>query len=253
MEIKELAAYLDSYLRVREIDDSCVNGLEVEACGIIRRVALAVDARLGMFRKAKDAGANLIIVHHGMIWRKAPITGYMYERTKFLIENGIALYAAHLPLDMHPEVGNNVELGRLVGLTDTQPFALYRGSLVGLIGRPGGDQGDGLAFERLLDSVEAGLGVRPRAFRFGPEQVKRLAVCSGRASDSLEEAIDKGADTYLTGEVSHEALGVAEDAGVNLVFGGHYATETLGVKALGKRIAERFGVETVFIDYPTGL
>jgi len=248
LELTQLVDYLDSYLRSKEIEDSSLNGLQVEAGREVTKVALVVDCSIPAFEKARNNGAELIIAHHGLIWDKAPITGPMYRRVKFLIENQMGLYAAHLPLDMHPEVGNNAQLARLGGLRNPSAFARHRGSDIGYIGEL-----PGIPLGELLLRLQAGLGAQPRVFSFGPDRISFLALCSGRADRDLKEAIEKGADTYLTGETSHEAVSLARDAGVNLIFGGHYATETLGLKALGSHIHDTFGLEVVFIDEPTGL
>ncbi|HHY45984.1 MAG TPA: Nif3-like dinuclear metal center hexameric protein [Firmicutes bacterium] len=243
----ELAAYLNGYLRVEEIPDTCVNGLEVEAPGDVHKVALAVDASLDNFRMAREAGADFVLVHHGMFWDKVPITGVVYRRVSFLISNGMALYAAHLPLDMHPEIGNNVGLAKIIGLTRSRPFGSYHGLVISLMGEV-----EPTPLECLVGRIEAGLGRKAHVVAAGPRTVTKVAICSGRAPDLFAEAVKAGADVFFTGETSHQLVGEAQDAGVNVIFGGHWATETLGVKAAGAHIEERFGLPTVFVGQDTG-
>ncbi|HHV62651.1 MAG TPA: Nif3-like dinuclear metal center hexameric protein [Firmicutes bacterium] len=263
MRLCELVGYLDDYLRIREIKDTCVNGLEVQGGGRndsrraggedgeIRKVALAVDCNLETFKAARREGAQMLIVHHGLFWEKLPpvrLVGPMYERVKFLLDNGIALYAAHLPIDMHPHVGNNIELARLIGLSEEVAFGEYHGVFIGVAGKV-----TPTPLADIAARLNERLNTQCRVLEFGPAIVRTVAVCSGRAPEMMAEAYSKGIDLYVTGETSHEWSGYAEDAGMNVIFAGHWATETLGVKALGRHISQKFGLETVFIPHPTGL
>ncbi len=244
-----LDTYLDEYLAIADWPDKSLNGLQVEGVGEVRTVALATDAALATFCMAADAGADFLIVHHGLFWGSAvPVTGPHRERLAALFDAGISLYAAHLPLDGHAEVGNNAVLARLLGLTDRRPFGRYGERWIGVEGRPPGPcDRAGLAAR-----IEALLGVRPDVLAFGGEIVQRVAIVSGAAADLVPEAAAAGVDAFVTGETSHIAWHAARERDLNVFFAGHYATETLGVRALGDVLSERFGVETVFLDAPTG-
>jgi len=248
VRLSSIVEHLDSYLRVPEIDDSSVNGLQVETDRDITRIAAAVDASLEAFTRAKEAGAQLLLVHHGLFWGRAPLRGALYKRVRFLIEHGVGLYAAHLPLDMHPEVGNNAQLARMIGLANPKPFLRYRGSLIGVIGEV-----ERTSVKDLAATVERGLGSPVTLLGFGRREVVRVAICSGGGGPDLMQAVEAGADVYLTGETSHEAATLARDAGINVIFAGHYATETLGPKALARHVEETFGIPAVFVESPTGL
>lgn len=248
MQLSRITEHLDSYLRVAEIDDSSVNGLQVETDRDITRIAAAVDASLDAFTRAQEAGAELLLVHHGLFWEKTPLRGALYRRVRFLIENGMGLYAAHLPLDMHPEVGNNAQLARMIGLANARPFLRYRGSLIGLIGEV-----EKTNVQDFAAIVERRLGSPVKLLDFGRPDVARVAICSGGGGPDLAQAVEAGADVYLTGETSHGAATLARDAAINVIFGGHYATETLGPRALAKHLEDTFGIPTVFIESPTGL
>ncbi len=246
MELTKIVGHLDSFLRVKEIADSSLNGLQVETARDVTRVAVGVDASLDTFAKANEAGAELIVVHHGLIWDKVAITGSLYRRVRYLIENGLGLYAAHLPLDMHPEVGNNAQLARLIGLRGSRPFLEYKGSFISVVGDI-----DRVSIEDFARTVERAVGP-VTLLRHGPSEVSRVAICSGGGGPDLEQAVREGADVYLTGETSHQASTIAKDAGINVIFAGHYWTETLGPRALAKHIEDSLGLPAVFVASPTG-
>ncbi|MFN2432330.1 MAG: Nif3-like dinuclear metal center hexameric protein [Gemmatimonadota bacterium] len=249
MPLAELTRYLDAFLRIREIPDRSLNGLQVDGPEAVGRVALATDAALQTFEQAAAGGAQLLVVHHGLFWGEtAPVVGQLRRRIQTLLEAGMALYCAHLPLDAHPEVGNNAALARELGLESLRPFGAWRGSLLGF----GGDLPRELAPEELRAHCEARLGGPVRLLPFGGGRARRLAVVSGAAADLATEAAREGYDAFLTGETSHAAYHPAREAGVHLLFAGHYATETWGVRALGEHLARRFGVEVFFCDAPTG-
>lgn len=248
MDLARIVEHLDSYLRVNEIADSSLNGLQVETDREITRIAVAVDASVDTFTRAGQAGAELLIVHHGLFWDKVAIRGPLYRRVRHLIESGIGLYAAHLPLDMHPEVGNNAELARLLGVRNARAFLQYRGSLIGLVGDI-----ERTAIGDLTRAIEHELHGPARLLDYGPCEVTRVAICSGGGGPDLDQAVREGAHVYLTGETSHQAAILARDAAINVVFAGHYATETLGPKALAKHVEEVLGLPATFIESPTGL
>ncbi|HYO46217.1 MAG TPA: Nif3-like dinuclear metal center hexameric protein [Gemmatimonadota bacterium] len=244
-----LVAYLDAYLDVAGWIDKSLNGLQVEGTDRVSRVALATDTALATIAMAAEAGAQMMVAHHGLFWgRIEPVTGPMRARLAALLEAGLSLYVSHLPLDAHPEVGNNAVLARLLELEDIEPFGRWGDRAIGVFGRlPQTVDRSGLAAR-----LEALLGVRPDVLPFGGDAIRRVAVVSGAAADLIPEAAAAGADAFVTGETSHTAFHQARERGVNVVFAGHYATETLGVRALGDHLAEKFGLETMFLDAPTG-
>lgn len=244
-----LVAYLDAYLDVAGWSDKSLNGLQVEGADRVSRVALATDTALATIAMAAEAGAQMMVAHHGLFWgRIEPVTGPMRARLAALLEAGLSLYVSHLPLDAHPEVGNNAVLARLLELEDLEPFGRWGDRAIGVLGRlPQTVDRSGLAAR-----LEALLGVRPDVLPFGGDAIRRVAVVSGAAADLIPEAEAMGADAFITGETSHTAFHQARERGVNVVFAGHYATETLGVRALGDHMAEKFGLEMVFLDAPTG-
>jgi dinuclear metal center YbgI/SA1388 family protein len=245
----DLVAYLDRYLRVAEIPDSSPNGLQVEGAERVARIAYAVDVSMQTIRAAEKARADMLVVHHGLWWGKhVQITGTMHARVSALIRSGISLYAAHLPLDCHPKVGNNVELARLLSLRVKETFGEYKGTRIGVIAgatRP-------LNLKSFAVRVGKSLDYAPDVLAFGPPAVRRVAIVSGGGAMLAEEAARAGCDTLLTGETSHAAVHPAREAGINVVFGGHYATETVGLKALQRHVATRYGVAGAFLSAPTG-
>ena len=248
--LAELTAYLDRFLRINEIPDESLNGLQVEGPSEVSRVALATDAALETFRQARECGAQLLIVHHGLFWgeRQAPIVGSLRRRIQALVESRLGLYCAHLPLDTHLEVGNNAILARRLELAHRKPFGMVAGVAIGF----GGELSRPLARDELREYCEDRLGAPVRMLPFGQETVRSMAVVSGAAADLVEQAAAEGYGAYLTGETSHTAYHPAREAEMNLLFAGHYATETWGVRALGDHLAERFGVDIFFCDAPTG-
>ena len=250
MKLAELVAYLDGYLAIDEVPDwkSAYNGLQVEGRQEVRKVATAVDAAFATIQKAAEGGAGLIIVHHGLFWgATAPLTGMYYCRVAELIKNDLALYSCHTPLDAHPEVGNNHVLARQLGLTVTGKVGKVEGVPLGVIAESD-ESRDGF-----VDRIRGLLGVEPLVMRAGPERIRRIGIITGGAGSHIGEVFDAGCDTFLTGEGPHHTYFDAEERGINVIYAGHYATETVGVKALGDHLEQRFGLETFFIDHPTGL
>lgn len=245
-----LVAHLDAFLGVEEWPDKSLNGLQVEGAARVERVALATDAALATFDLAAEADAQFLIVHHGLFWgRIEPVAGPHRARLAALLEREISLYCAHLPLDAHPEVGNNAVLARLLELSDRAPFGEYEGRTIGVRGRlPEPVDRVGLAAR-----LEALLGARPVVLPFGADRIETVAVVSGDGGGLIPEAADAGVDAFVTGETSHIAWHAALERALNVFFAGHYATETVGLQALGDHLAAEFGVETVFLDAPTGL
>lgn len=231
--------------------DASQNGIQVaRGEGPLTRIAFAVDASAESIRRAAEAECQVLFVHHGLLWsRPARITGALYARLKLLVESNLALYACHLPLDQHPELGNNAVMADLLGLEDRQPFGLYKGLKLGWKGR--------LAAPLPLDAVLARLGHAASSPRCvipaGRSPISTVAIISGGAADEAGQAIDEGIDLYITGEPSHSIYNEVVEAGLNFVALGHYATETFGVRAVAERLALETGLETRFIDLPTGL
>lgn len=245
----ELVAHLDRYLRIAEIPDSSPNGLQVQGHDRVRRIAYAVDVGVHTIRAAQNERADFLVVHHGLWWGKhVQITGTMHARIAALISADISLYTAHLPLDCHPKVGNNVELARLLKLRVEDTFADYKGVQIGVIGTASKP----LRLASFATVVEKVLDGPADVFAFGPRSVRRVGILTGAGAMLAEEAARAGCDTLLTGETSHAAMHLAREAGINLVFGGHYATETVGLKALQRYVAQQFGLAGVFVSAPTG-
>jgi dinuclear metal center YbgI/SA1388 family protein len=249
-ELEALTAYLDEYLRVAEVADyeGAWNGLQVANEGRVTRVAAAVDASERTVAEAIRRGCDLVLVHHGLFWGGgAPVTGRRYRTLGPLLRNGVAVYAAHLPLDVHEEVGNNVVLARALGVELEGRFGEHRGMPLGWWGRLE------LTREMLAARLDDVLGGRVRMMAFGPERIRTVGVITGGGGSMIGSAAAAGLDAYITGEGSHHTYFDAEESGMNVYYGGHYATETWGVKALASKLADEFGMAWEFIDHPTGL
>jgi dinuclear metal center YbgI/SA1388 family protein len=250
MQRDELVAYLDTYLQIKDIEDASNNGLQVEGADHVSRLAFAVDASLAAFEEAQTAGAQMLIVHHGLFWSKPVLlTGIYRRRAQVLVDANLSLYAAHLPLDFHEEVGNNATLARWLNLEAIVPFGSYKGHPAGYAGR----LGESCSLEEFVALLERSLGEPAvQVWPFGPAEVERVGIVSGGGASLLDQAAEAGVDVYLTGEMSHIYFHQAREVGLNIVYGGHYATETAGLKALAEHLTEHFGLETVFLDLPTG-
>ena len=251
MNRQELTAYLDDYLRVKEIEDTSQNGLQVEGPEEVTKVAFAVDACLAAFEQAVSAGAQLLIVHHGLFWDKPRcLVGPLFWRVRTLVVGDCGLYAVHLPLDAHPEVGNNAELARLLRLQDTHPFGKYHGVEIGVAGV----LDPPLEIPALIGRLIEVLTMPPvRVLAHGPAEAKHVGCISGGAASMIDQAEEAGLDTYITGETSHSFFHQAAERRLNVLFAGHYASETLGVKALARHLEEKLGLETTFLNVPTGM
>lgn len=250
VEIGTLVEYLDEYLSVDEIPDfpNALNGLQVAAPGPVSRVVAAVDATAASIRGTIEAEGDLLLVHHGLFWGgNRPVTGRRYRRLAALLEARIAVYASHLPLDVHPEVGNNAVLARELGVEVDGRFGHYEGTELGCWGRLP------LRREALAARLDELLGGPVKLVAGGPERVDRVGVLTGGGGSFVAEALDAGLDALVTGEGTHHTYFDAQEGGLNLYFGGHYATETWGVKALAEHLAGRFDLDWTFLDLPTGL
>lgn len=247
---EELVAYMDTLLRIHEISDYGPQGLQVEGRAQVERVAVAVDAAIATIDGALAANADLLLVHHGIFWGSAQrLVGAHGEKVRRLLRADVNLYAAHLALDTHPQLGNNAELCRLLGLEVQEGYFSFQGTEIGLIGTPVVPLSFPDLVQRFTTAVAAPLKVEP----YGPEKVARIAVCSGDAARSLTEAQARGCDTLVTGERDYTMAHAAREMGMNVLYGGHYATETLGVKALARHLAEKYGLLWAFIDNPVDL
>lgn len=250
MQLNDLVAYLDDYLAIADVPDydRAYNGLQVEGRELVRRVGVAVDACLATIEGAIARDADLMIVHHGLFWgQTAPVIGSYYRRLAALLKHDLALYACHLPLDAHPEVGNNCVLARKLGLEIGGRFGEHEGVPIGVWAQTE------LPREELAARLSQELGNRPRIIATGPETVRKVGIVTGGAGTWIEQAARIGCDTYITGEGPHHTYFEAEERGLNLIYAGHYATETVGVRALAHHLEARFGLETFYLDHPTGL
>ena len=249
--LESVVQYLDDLLQVAEHPDygDAHNGLQVEGPDTVERVATAVDASSEIIDRAVADGADLLLVHHGLFWGPtAPLTGPYFRRVAALVRGKLALYGAHLPLDSHPEVGNCALLGEALGWTDRRRFGSYEGTPLGWRGRI-----DATAVEELVESVAREVGRPVQHVGRGPDRVTSVAVVTGAGGSFVEEAAAERVEVLVTGEVRHHVAIEARERGVHVLCAGHDATETYGVRALGARLAARFGVETFFVDVPSGL
>lgn len=255
-QLAEIAAFLDDVLQIASVPDypGALNGVQLANRGEIERIATAVDFSTAAVNGAIDSGARLLLVHHGMFWGSPqPIVGHRYGRIRALLEHNVAVYSAHLPLDVHPELGNNALLAARLGLEPSGGFASSQGRTIGLSGRA--DVPTRLLVDRVTE-LSKEFGGTLVATPFDPRQITRAwGLCTGAGADSstLREAAERGLDTIIVGEGPHHTAVEARDLGIVVLYAGHYATETLGVRALGEAVAARFGVSSTFVDAPTGL
>ncbi|MBD0281281.1 MAG: Nif3-like dinuclear metal center hexameric protein [Thermoleophilaceae bacterium] len=244
----EITRYLDELLEAHAFDDYGPNGIQVPGAEEVELVVTGVSAHRELFTRAADAGAQLVICHHGVLWDSQPraISPPLKERLRVLFDSDISLAAYHLPLDAHPELGNNALICEALGLERAEPFGHHRGRTIGFVGRAP----EAIPFGELLDRCRGAFGRRSFAWDAGPATVRSVGVLSGGGASSFGEAISLGLDAFLTGEPAEPAMAEAREAGVHFIAAGHYATETFGVRRLGELVADRFGVEHRFIDVP---
>ncbi|MDB6027019.1 MAG: Nif3-like dinuclear metal center hexameric protein [Verrucomicrobiales bacterium] len=248
--LKSIVEHCDTLLRTREIADyeGAVNGLQMENRGTVSKIAATVDATLATVKLAIAAKVDLLIVHHGLYWSPThPWTGKRYEMIRLLVENNLAIYSSHLPLDAHPKLGNNAQLCAALGLKNLQPFFFAKNQFIGL--RTETD----ISRLELNRRLTKALGAAPKVLPGGAEKCKRIGIVTGGAGGDLKKAADEGVDTFITGEGPHWTYSLAEDLGVNVFYGGHYATETFGPKALAAYLSKKYRLPWVFLDHPTGL
>ncbi|ELY39972.1 Nif3-like dinuclear metal center hexameric protein [Halalkalicoccus jeotgali] len=253
MKLMMLCKRYDERLRTDAFADldASANGLQVGSEGEVGHVAFAVDAAVETIERAAEAGADVLCVHHGLVWGGLErITGRAHDRIAALIENEVALYVSHLPLDSHPELGNAAGVADRLGLEDSEPFGSLGGETIGLSGHaPSAFGVDELA--ETLSDLDTG-GRDARILDFGPESLSEVAIVTGSGADWLDEAAESGADAFVTGEGKQQIYHEAREAGVTVALGGHYATETFGVRSL-QALADDWGLEATWIDAPTGI
>jgi len=248
--LTQLVSYADAHLRIKEINDwpNALNGLQIENSGAVTRIGAAVDASTRTIEAAIERGINFLIVHHGLFWPGLqPITGARRRMLERAFQNDVALYSAHLPLDLHSVLGNNAQLAGALGFENTEPFFEHKGQCVGL------KVAAQVSRAELARKLEHSLGGPVKLFAAGPEQTQSIALLTGGAGSEIYAVAREGVDTFITGEAPHWAAVAAEELGLNLLLGGHYATEVFGVKALAAHLSDRFALPWEFLDCPTGL
>ena len=248
--LSDIVTYTDRFLRIRDVGDwdNALNGVQIENSGRVTRIGAAVDVSTRVLREAQKRHVDFLIVHHGLFWPGLqPIRGALCRQLRIAFENNIALYGAHLPLDIHPKVGNNAQLVTALRLKSPRPFLEEKGQPVGLKIRAS------LSRSELVRKLQKALNGPVKVFGFGPKRTRAIGIATGAAGSEIYRVADEEIETFITGEAPHWAAVAAEEVGVNLLLGGHYATEVFGVKALAAHLSKRFRVPWEFIDYPTGL
>ncbi len=248
--LQQVTSYLDKYLKTKSVADwpNAFNGLQIENSGRITKIGAAVDACAFTIRQAIEKETSLLIVHHGLFWRGVePVKGAAFQKIKMAMENDLAIYSSHLPLDLHPVVGNNAQLCAALGLKKTRPFFREKGQFIGLKA----DMTIGRA--ELAQKLEAVLLSRVKVCPGGPKVARKIGVVTGGAGSEVYKAAEEGVDTFITGEGPHWSYIAAEELGINLIYAGHYATETFGVNAIASHLSRRIKVPWEFIDHPTGM
>ena len=246
-KLSVIKRFLDKELRIKGVKDYSRNGLQVKCKLNVKKVGFAVDGCLSTFEIAKKRKIDLLIVHHGIKWKKDKFRGLAKKREGFLKKNKISLYGVHLPLDLHHKYGNNIGLSWILDLVNIKKFGKYHGFKIGY-------KGD---FEKIIDIngvvkvLNRKLDTKCKVFSFGKKNIKNIGIISGGGSDAIDDAVKENLDCFLTGEINLNSYNRAKDYGLSLVVGGHYATETVGVKALMELIKEKFNVEAVFIENKT--
>jgi len=248
-ELKKIVKYLDKYLEIEEIEDKSWNGLQVEGKKEVNKVVSSVTAGVDVFEKAKKENPDLILVHHGIFWKNSnpSIRDWYKERVLSLLKKDISLYVSHLPLDRHPVVGNNAQILKVLKVEVKEEMSERKGKNIGWIG-----ECEEKPLKEIVDKINEEISTKSTVLDYGKKKVKRIGVVSGGAPYDIFEAIDKEVDLFITGDAA-DITEVAKDAKINVIFAGHYATETLGVKALNSLLKNKFNIETSFVDVPTNL
>ena len=250
VKLANIVAHCNRTLKPESFEDwpGAVNGLQVENRAGVSRIAAAVDATPATVKKTIAAEADLLIVHHGLFWGAThPWTGNRYRLLGLLLDNNVAVYSSHLPLDAHPRLGNNAQLCRALGIRSPKPFFVERGQAIGLRGELN------LTRAQLARRLAKATGNEPTVLPGGAARCHKIGVVTGGAGAEMKTAADEGVDTFITGEGPHWTFALTEDLGLNVFYGGHYATETFGVKALSEHLSKKFRLPWTFIDHPTGL
>ena len=247
MELQQLVRFLDDTLELSNFQDVSNNGLQIENGGTVTKILCGVDGSLRALQEAAKQGADLLICHHGISWGDSlkRITGLNYRLVSFAVEHGIALYAAHLPLDAHPAYGNNAQLCRALGVGKMTPAFSYRGNTIGFKG----ELPEPVPFDTFCDRVRKFVSPNIQALPFGKKTVQSIGIVSGGAADDVEQAYELGLDVFLTGESGLVGYTQAENLGMNAIFAGHYATELFGVRALGELINRQFGIPVSLANF----
>jgi dinuclear metal center YbgI/SA1388 family protein len=247
--LAKIAEYANRYLRISEVGDwdNALNGLQVQNSGRINKIGAVVDVSTRVLSKAAKQSVDLLIVHHGLFWPGLqPITGVLHRQLRIAFENDIAIYSAHLPLDVHPVVGNNAQLAASLRLKSTKQFLEEKGQPVGL------KASASMSREELIRKLEGSLQGPVKAFNFGPKKTRFIGVVTGAAGSEIHRVAQENIDTFITGEAPHWVVVAAEELGMNLLLCGHYATETFGVKALAAHLSNKFHLPWEFVACPTG-
>ncbi len=250
VSLDEVVAFLDCELKTATIRDypGAMNGLQLSNGGEIGRIVAAVDASLPTIQAAAMGGPGLLIVHHGLFWQGVqPVTGPFYRKLKIAMDAGLAIYSSHLPLDVHPEWGNNILLARAIGLTRIEPFLDHDGLSIGLRGSWTGSR------DELADALGAALRGSVHLCPGGPATISELGLITGAGGSEVAKVAASGLRAFITGEGPHWSYPLAQELGLNVFYGGHYATETFGVKAIAAIAADHFKISWDFLDHPTGL
>jgi dinuclear metal center YbgI/SA1388 family protein len=248
--LRKIVDYTNDFLRIREIGDwdNALNGLQIENSGDVTKIGASVDTSTRVLTAAAKQNVDLLIVHHGLFWQGLqPVTGGLRRQLNLAFENNIALYSAHLPLDLHSEVGNNAKLAAALGLTSIQSFFEEKGQWIGVKARVS------LPRDEVDRKLQKALAGPVKAFMFGPKKTGTIGIITGGAGSEIYKMAQEGIDTFITGEAPHWAAVAADELGMNFLLGGHYATEVFGVKALAAHLSKRFKIPWAFIDCPTGL
>jgi dinuclear metal center YbgI/SA1388 family protein len=248
--LSDIVSYTDDFLRIREVGDwdHALNGLQIENSGSVTLIGAAVDVSTRVLIEATRKNVDLLVVHHGLFWPGLqPVRSALRRQLQLAFENDIALYSAHLPLDIHPKVGNNAEVAAALGLKSAQPFLEEKGQPIGLKARAS------MPRSELIRKLRRALNDPVKVFNFGPKQTSMIGIVTGGAGSEIYRVAQENIDTFITGEAPHWAAVAAAELGMNLLLGGHYSTEVFGVKALTTHLSKRFKIPSVFIDCPTGL
>ena len=245
-KLHDIVSYADNYLKITEFSDYCPNGLQVEGQQEIHKIASGVSASMDFIEAASAWGAQCLLVHHGYFWKNepSPITGMKKKRISRLLKQDLSLLAYHLPLDAHPVVGNNIQLAEKLGIQPIGPLQKTARMPIGTVGNLA-EPTSALDFVAHCESVLNRNAVHINA---GPEQIQRIAWCTGGAQHMIEDAVAQGADLYLSGEISEQTTHVARECKIHYVGAGHHATERYGAQALGRHLAEKFEIEHQFFD-----